>query len=70
MSNPLEQFSPRFSASYALTGNWSLNMNTGRYYQLPAYTVLGFRDNNNRLVNRDNGVNYIGVSYCGSIRNF
>jgi len=63
MSNPLEQFSPRFSASYAITGNWSLNMNTGRYYQLPAYTVLGFRDNNNRLVNRDNGVKYIGVDH-------
>lgn len=63
MSNPLEQLSPRFSASYAITGNWSLNMNTGRYYQLPAYTVLGFRDNNNRLVNRDNGVKYIGVDH-------
>lgn len=63
MSNPLEQFSPRFSASYAITSNWSLNFNTGRYYQLPAYTVLGFRDNSGRLVNRDNGVKYIGVDH-------
>lgn len=71
MSNPLEQFSPRFSASYAITGNWSLNFNTGRYYQLPAYTVLGFRDNNNRLVNRDNGVKYIGVDHwVGGIEYF
>lgn len=59
MSNPLEQFSPRFSASYYLTPKIALNFNTGIYYQLPPYTVLGYRDGNGALVNRDNNVSYI-----------
>ncbi|MGB0932023.1 MAG: TonB-dependent receptor plug domain-containing protein, partial [Chitinophagales bacterium] len=70
MSNPLEQFSPRLSLSYALTPQFSLNFNTGIFYQLPAYTVLGYRDNAGTLVNADNGIRYIqnthivaGVAY-------
>lgn len=60
MQNPLEQLSPRLSAAYKLTTNTSLNFNTGIYYQLPAYTVLGFRDPvNNELVNRKNNVDFI-----------
>lgn len=51
MKNPLNQISPRFSASYVLNEKWSLNGNVGRYFQLPSYTVLGFRKNNNELVN-------------------
>ncbi|MCH2199309.1 MAG: TonB-dependent receptor [Flavobacteriales bacterium] len=58
MSNPLDQLSPRFSASYFLTPQLSANFNTGIYYQLPAYTVLGFRDNG-VLANRENGLTYI-----------
>lgn len=57
MSNPLNQFSPRFSASYNLNEKWSLNFNTGLYNQLPAYTVLGYQDNNGVLVNKE--VTYI-----------
>lgn len=59
MSNALEQFSPRFSASYRLSPELSANFNTGRYYQLPAYTVLGYREEG-VLVNRENGLSYIG----------
>ena len=40
-------FSPRLSLSYNLSGNSSLNANLGRYYQLPAYTILGYGLNNN-----------------------
>ena len=40
-------FSPRLSLSYNLSGKSSLNTNLGRYYQLPAYTILGFGLNNN-----------------------
>lgn len=58
MENLFEQFSPRFSASYSLTGKWSLNFNTGRYYQLPSYTSLGFKENG-ILVNRQNNLKYI-----------
>lgn len=58
MANPLSQLSPRFSAAYALTKKMSLNFNIGRYYQLPAYTVMGYRDNN-ILVNKENEITYI-----------
>lgn len=61
MNNPLKQFSPRASASYQLTPEWSLNLNTGRYFQLPAYTTLGYQQNN-ELVNKDN-LKYISVDH-------
>lgn len=44
MQNPLEQFSPRFSASFLITPEFSANFNTGIFYQLPPYTILGYRD--------------------------
>ncbi len=56
-SNPFEQFSPRFSFNYKFAENWAANFNTGIYYQLPAYTSLGFQLNNN-LVNK-NSLKYI-----------
>ncbi|RMG32136.1 MAG: TonB-dependent receptor [Bacteroidetes bacterium] len=52
MRNPLEQFSPRFSASFRLTPAFSLNANAGIFYQLPPYTILGYRDSRTQaLVN-------------------
>ena len=59
MNNLLNQLSPRISLSYNLTSEWTLNANTGLYYQLPAYTVLGYRNNSGDLINKDNGVKYI-----------
>ncbi len=56
-SNPLEQFSPRLSLSLRLSNQWKLNANSGIYYQLPAYTSLGFRLND-ELVNK-NALKYI-----------
>jgi len=61
MNNPLKQFSPRASASYQLTPEWSLNLNTGRYFQLPAYTTLGYQQNN-QFVNKEN-LKYISVDH-------
>jgi len=70
MSNLLDQLSPRFSASFLLTEQWSLNFNTGRYFQRPAYTTLGYRNLQGELINKKNGLKYIyndqlvaGVSY-------
>ncbi len=63
MGNPLNQLSPRFSASYALSEKWAVTANTGRYYQLPAYTTLGFRDNNGVLVNKENELKYIAANH-------
>ncbi|TCI92620.1 TonB-dependent receptor [Tenacibaculum sp. M341] len=54
MENPLNQFSPRIAASLKLADKWYANSSVAKYYQLPAYTMLGFRDNNNALVNQPN----------------
>ena len=59
MTNMLDQISPRFSASYALTEKFFLNFNTGRYYQRPPYTALGYKNNEGELVNKENGLKYI-----------
>jgi hypothetical protein len=60
MNKPWEQFSPRFSASYALTPTINANVNTGIYYQLPAYTLLGYRTGTDQpLENKENGLRYI-----------
>jgi outer membrane receptor for ferrienterochelin and colicin len=63
MANMLQQFSPRFSASYALAEKWFLNANIGRYYERPAYTTLGFTDNSGDFVNKDNGLKYIRADH-------
>jgi len=62
MNNPVKQFSPRISASYMLTDKWSLNFNSGRYFQLPAYTTLGYKQDN-QLVNKNNQLKYISVDH-------
>ena len=59
MSNPLKQFSPRLSIAYAIAEKSSLNFNIGQYFQLPAYTVMGYRNNENQLVNKNNEITYI-----------
>ena len=51
--NLLSTFSPRLSLSYEFIENWRLNGSVGRYYKLPPYTILGFRDNNGNLLNKD-----------------
>ncbi len=58
MSNPLQQFSPRFSLSYALSERLAFNFNTGIYYQLPPYTILGYQEEG-RFINKENGIKYI-----------
>jgi outer membrane receptor for ferrienterochelin and colicin len=62
MNNLLKQLSPRFSASYLFAPSWSVNFNTGRYFQLPAYTTLGFKENG-ILVNKENDLKYISVDH-------
>lgn len=52
MANPLNQISPRIASSYDLTEKWSVNASWGMYYQLPAYTSMGFRDKTGQLVNK------------------
>ena len=52
-NQPGKTFSPRLSLSYAINNYWNLNASLGRYYKLPPYTILGFADNGNNLVNKD-----------------
>ena len=65
MSNPLSQLSPRFSASYSLTGKLSLNFTMGRYYQLPPYTALGYSEVGTVLINRNN-LKYIAADHINA----
>ena len=59
MQNLINQLSPRLSVSYSLTKKFSINFNTGKYFQLPAYTTLGYRDNGGVLQNKVNNLKYI-----------
>ena len=56
MIDPIKHFSPRFSLAYALNERLSFNFNTGRYFQLPPYTIMGYQENG-VFVNK--GIDYI-----------
>ena len=47
--------SPRLAISYRLDQKekWTANASVGRYYKLPAYTVLGFADNTGVRINKN-----------------
>jgi hypothetical protein len=59
MADLSRQISPRFSLSYGLLPGININANVGRYYQLPPYTVMGYRDATGELVNKTAGIDYI-----------
>ncbi|MCU0345336.1 MAG: TonB-dependent receptor [Saprospiraceae bacterium] len=63
MNNPLEQFSPRFSASYSFSEQLSFNFNAGRYFQLPPYTILGYQEGG-VFVNKQNNIQYIRADHA------
>jgi len=63
MSNPFDQLSPRLSASYALSEKLNANFNVGRYFQLPPYTIMGYRDSNDLLANKENNITYIQADH-------
>lgn len=56
-TNPLATLSPRISASFALSPKWEISASYGSYYKLPAYTVLGYKNNADEYVNKN--VKYI-----------
>lgn len=63
MSNVFNQFSPRVSVSYQLNSKVAFNGSAGSYFQLPSYTVLGYRNSANELVNKTNNLNYINARH-------
>ncbi|MCL3780201.1 TonB-dependent receptor [Prolixibacteraceae bacterium JC049] len=68
MNNLLEQISPRFSASYRITPTWSVNFNTGKYFQLPALTTLGYKVDG-KYINKENNIRYISAyHWVGGIK--
>lgn len=53
-ANPLKQFAPRFNALYNLSDKWVLSLSSGRYYKIPTYTILGYRNTqSNELLNQN-----------------
>ena len=64
-SDPSKTLSPRIGLSYSLTENWNINASFGRYYKLPVYPTLGFKDEN-EWINRN--AEYIGSThYVGGL---
>lgn len=63
MLNPLKQLSPSLSLNYAITEKLSISASVARFNQLPSYTVLGYRNNNNELKNKENGLRYIQADH-------
>lgn len=61
MKNLSDQLSPHLSLSYQLADHWFASGNAGLYYQLPAYTALGFKNNNGTFANKYN-LRYMKVS--------
>lgn len=59
MNNPLKQLSPRISLSYMLTDKFNINFNTGRYFQRPPYTSMGYKNNEGKYENKILGLRYI-----------
>lgn len=45
--------SPRLSVSYTLSDKWTVNGSVGRYFKLAPYTILGFADAGQNLVNKE-----------------
>ncbi len=61
--NLFNQPSPRLSLSYNMGDGWSLNGNTGLYQQLPATTILGYRNNSGQLQNQSDALRYTQSSH-------
>ena len=60
MKNPLNQLSPRLSASYNISEQVDFNANIGRYAAQPAYTTLGYRaTTGGALINQNENLKYI-----------
>ncbi len=41
----LATLSPRLALSYEFADDWKINASVGRYYKLPPYTILGYKEN-------------------------
>ncbi len=46
-------FSPRFSATYALSDNFKINSSAGVFYKVAPYTALGYKGESDRFTNKN-----------------
>ncbi len=53
MNRPWTQISPRAAFRYFFSPKWSAAATVGWYHQLPPYTALGFKNEQNLLLNKD-----------------
>ncbi|OAQ41995.1 TonB-dependent receptor [Pedobacter psychrophilus] len=51
--NPLKSLSPRISSSYHINQKWDINASVGSYFKIPTYTSLGFKNQDNVLINKN-----------------
>jgi hypothetical protein len=51
--NPLKTLSPRIATSYVITDKITFNASIGTYFKMLPYTALGYRNNNNELINKN-----------------
>lgn len=51
--NLLQTLSPRIALSWILSNQFTFNVSTGIYYKVPTYTMLGFKDNTGKFVNKN-----------------
>jgi hypothetical protein len=63
MSNPLKQLSPLASFTFKMNNRVTVSGNIARFHQLPAYTILGYRDGAGELVNKNNNLKYISADH-------
>ena len=52
-----------FSIIFRLTDKLNLNFSTGRYFQLPPYTALGYSNLSGRFINKQNNLRYISADH-------
>lgn len=62
--DPLRQLSPRLAGSWSAMPSLRVSASVSRLFQLPPYTVLGFRDSAGVLANRDAGVRWIRADHA------
>ncbi len=70
MANPLRQFSPRLSLRYALTEQLAMKFSSGLYHQMPAYTILGYKNHNLDFANKPKARYMQAMHFGGGLEYF
>ncbi len=54
-NNFFENLSPRIALSWSISEDdkWKVNLTSGRYFKIPTYTSLGFKNLSNNFINND-----------------